>query len=155
MSKLELIKQLREETGCLLSDANKALESNNMDYDKAKQFLTTVGYKQPLAWKGPHMECKDLTQGVIHSYIHHNKKIGVLLELAVQTDFAARSKEFLDLADQLAMNITASNPSTVEELLDQVDIIEAKPVKDIIAFYGGMLKEQIQVRRFVRWELGK
>lgn len=110
MVDIEKIKRLREETGVSLSDCKKALEESGGDIEKAKEILRIMG--KEFARKKAREEVKE---GIISSYIHPNKKVGVLLEMRCQTDFVARSQEFQNLAHEICLQIAAMNPLFVRE----------------------------------------
>ena len=111
------IKKLRQETGVSLSLCKKALEETNGEEGKAKELLRKWG--QDLAGK---RGSKDTREGVVASYVHANKKIGVLLDLRCETDFVARNKDFQDLAHEIALHVAAMNPLyvTPEDIPEQV-----------------------------------
>ena len=91
--------------------------------------------------------------GVLESYIH-NERVGVLLELRCETDFVGRSKEFRELAHNLAMQIAAMDPADVEDLLKQMYIKdETLTVEDLIKRAIAKLGENIKVERFCRYEV--
>ncbi len=102
---LDLIKKLREETECSIGDCKKALEEASGDYEKAKRVLQLSASKT--AAKKAHRETKE---GIVASYLHSNKKIGVLVELLSETDFVAKNPLFSELAHSVAMHISAMNP---------------------------------------------
>lgn len=110
MVTISQIKQLREETGISVTECKKALEKTNGDLEKAKEVLRKWG--QDLAGKKSSREAKE---GIIETYIHSNKKIGVLVEMHCETDFVARSEDFKTLAHDLCLHITASNPFYLKE----------------------------------------
>jgi len=118
---LNLIKQLRDETQSSFSDCKKALEEAKGDIDKARKILSS--YSQSIAAK---KSARTIKEGIIESYIHPNKKIGVLLELGCETDFVARNADFQDLAHNLVLHITAMAPQYVSS--DQIpnEIMEAQ-----------------------------
>lgn len=96
---------------------------------------------------------KEFTQGIIESYIHSNKRIGVLVDLRCQTDFVARTEEFQRLAHELCLQIAAMNPKK-SKLLSQPWIRdETKTIKDLIDEYTAKLGENIIIKRFIRYEL--
>jgi len=115
MENIELIKQLREETGVSLGQCKKAIEESGGDLEKAKEILRKWG--EDLAGKKSSRSTKE---GIIESYIHANGKIGVLVVLKCETDFVARNPEFKELAHNLALHIAASAP----EYLSEEDIPE-------------------------------
>jgi len=103
----EDIKNLREETGIGMMDCKRALTAANGDTDRAKEILREQGLEL--------MEQigREATEGRVVSYVHHTGKVGVLVEIACNTDFAANSGEFLDFANNVAMHIAAEAPTYV------------------------------------------
>jgi elongation factor Ts len=116
---LELIKQLRAETGVGIMDCKAALAKAQGDLEKAKQILRTEG-KEFLAHGG-----REAKEGRVEAYIHHSGKVGVLLEVNTNTDFAANSQDFREFVKNLAMHIAAAKPRWIspedvpEEVLEQ------------------------------------
>ncbi len=102
---LDKIKTLREKTGAGVVDVKKALEEAGGDEQKAVEILRASGHSKALKKSD-----REVKEGVIASYIHSNKKIGVLVQLYCETDFAARNSEFQELAKDIAMHIAAMNP---------------------------------------------
>lgn len=99
------IKQLRDMTLASIIDCKEALEEAGGNIDEAKEILRKKG--KNIAMK---KSSRQASEGIIHSYIHSNNKIGALLELNCETDFVARNKEFVELAHDLAMHIAAMDP---------------------------------------------
>ncbi|MGQ9753226.1 MAG: translation elongation factor Ts [Thermaceae bacterium] len=110
MSQLELIKKLRESTGAGMMDVKKALEDAGWDEAKAIQLLRERG-----AVKAAKKANREAREGVIGHYIHHNQRVGVLLELNCETDFVARNELFQNLAKDLAMHIAMAAPKYVSQ----------------------------------------
>jgi len=110
MISIDEIKQLRQETDVSVSECKKALEEAKGDFEKAKEILRKWG--RDLAGKKSSREARE---GIIESYIHSNKKIGVLLDLRCETDFVARSKDFQKLAHEICLQIAAMNPLFLRE----------------------------------------
>jgi elongation factor Ts len=110
MPNIDEIKKLREETGVSVTECKKALEEAGGDFEKAKEILRMRG--QELAGKKSERETG---QGIIESYIHPNKKIGVLIELRCESDFVARSENFQNLAHELCLQIAAMSPLFLKE----------------------------------------
>ena len=100
-----MIKELRDKTQAGMMDCKKALTETDGDMEKAVEFLRKKG----LASADKKMD-REVTEGIIASYIHSNNKIGVLIELKTMTDFVARNSDFQELAKELAMQIAAANP---------------------------------------------
>ncbi len=191
-----MVKELREKSGAGMMDCKKALAATAGDLDKAidelrKQGLATAQKKSTRATK----------DGAIDSYIHAGGKIGVLVEVGVETDFVSRSEPFRTFTHDLAMHVAAAAPSWVTR--DQVpaevverekaiyaesDQIKGKPenvIEKIITgkldkFFSehclmeqafikdpdrsieqirtdlvGVIGENVEVRRFVRFQLGE
>lgn len=105
---IELVQQLRAQTGAGIMDAKTALKEANGDYDKALEALRKRGAAVAQKKAG-----RDASQGIIASYIHMNK-IGVLVELNCETDFVARTDDFQQLAKDIAMQVASMNPRFVE-----------------------------------------
>lgn len=99
------VKLLRKETNLSVMECKKALKKAGGDFKKAKIIL--LGVTQGLAEKKLSREVK---QGIVEAYIHSNGRIGTMVELYCETDFVAKSKEFKELAHDLAMQVAAGNP---------------------------------------------
>lgn len=108
-----LVKELREKTGAGMMDCKKALTETGGDLEKAADYLREQGIL-----KAAKKADRVANEGLIYSYIHPGDKLGVLLEINCETDFAARNEEFRNLAKDIAMQIAAANPLVVgrEEL---------------------------------------
>ena len=110
MISIELIKQLREETDVSITECKKALEETEGDIEKAKEVLRKLG--KSLADKKVD---RDVSQGLIETYIHPNKKMGVLLEIRCETDFVSKGEQFQKLAHEICLQIAALKPLFVKE----------------------------------------
>ncbi len=108
------VKDLRERTGAGMMDCKKALLQSNGDLDKAIDFLRKSGIA-----KAEKKGSRTASEGIIYSYIHHGDKLGVLLELNCETDFVAKTEGFNVLANNLAMQIAATNPLSIDR--DSID----------------------------------
>jgi|TARA_Y100000385_G_scaffold116534_2_gene121251 elongation factor Ts len=106
----KLVKNLRERTGAGMMDCKKALIESKGDVDLAIDFLRKSGIA-----KAEKKSSRDANEGLVVSYIHHGSKLGVLLEIGCETDFVAKTDGFLDLANNIAMHIAASNPMAIDE----------------------------------------
>jgi elongation factor Ts len=106
--------------------------------------------------KAKKKEAKETKQGIVHSYIHQNGRIGVLVELLCETDFVARTPDFQNLAHEIAMQIAAMKPKNTEDLLKQEYIRDGtRTIKEVIAQNIAKLGENIRVSRFERFEIGE
>ncbi len=110
MANINQIKQLREETCISLAECKKALEETGGDIEKAKDVLKKWG--KNLAGK---RSSRETGQGVIESYIHSNKKVGVLLDLRCETDFVSKGEDFHNLAHELCLQIAAAKPLFIKD----------------------------------------
>ncbi|MFL5558781.1 MAG: translation elongation factor Ts [Gemmatimonadaceae bacterium] len=99
------VQALRQRTGAGMMESKKALEENDGDMEKAIEYLRTKGIAKAEKRMG-----KQTSEGVINSYIHHNAKVGVLVEVNCETDFVGRNEDFQGLVKDLAMHIAAANP---------------------------------------------
>ena len=109
-----IVKDLRERTGAGMMDCKKALVKSDGDLDKAIDFLRKSGIA-----KAEKKGSRTASEGIIYSYIHHGDKLGVLLELNCETDFVAKTEGFNGLANDLAMQIAATNPISIDR--DSID----------------------------------
>jgi len=115
----EMIKELREKTQAGMLDCKKALVETGGDMDKAVEFLRKKGLASADKKMG-----REVTQGIIASYIHNNKKIGVLVALLIVTDFVARNDAFEELGKELCMQVAAASPMYVKIEDVPADVIE-------------------------------
>ena len=149
MIALEKIKELRELTNLSIQACKKALEKSKGNIEKALEILKQEGIK--FAAKKTERKAEN---GIIYSYIHSNQKIGVLLELYCETDFVAQKEEFKKLAKELTMQIAAMNPENKETLLKQDFIRDLdQTIEDLIKSYIAKLGENINVGKFIRFEI--
>jgi elongation factor Ts len=114
-----MIKELRDKTQAGMVDCKKALVENDGDMDKAVEYLRKKGLASADKKMG-----REVTEGIVASYIHSNSKIGVLVELKCATDFVARNEEFVALAKEIAMQIAAANPLYVKPEDVPADVVE-------------------------------
>jgi len=144
----EDIQKLREQTGAGVMDCKKALEKAKGDFQKAVSIIHEAG--EIIAQKKKE---RITGAGFLESYVH-NERVGVLLELRCETDFVSRSKEFRELAHNLAMQIAAMNPNSVEDLLGQAYIKdETTKVEELIKRTLAKFGENMKVERFCRYEI--
>ena len=192
----KLVKELRERTGAGIMDCKSALQEANGDMEKAIEILKKKGIAKAAKKAG-----RSANEGLIGTYIHHGGKIGVLIEVNCETDFVAKTDDFKQLVQELAMQVAAVNllyvkrediPEEVlekekeiyreqalqsgkpEKIIDrivqgkmekyfqEVCLLEQtyirddkKTVKELIDEKIAKLGENIVVRRFVRFEVGK
>lgn len=173
----QMVKELREKTGAGIMDAKRALEATDGDMQKAAQVLRQKGLE-----RADRKSDRVAAQGLVETYVHGNGRIGVMVEVNCETDFVARTPDFITLAHDIAMQIAATDPrfvsiddvpadvleAGVKEYGDQVTytkqavLLEQPFIKDPRQTIGGLIKdhiaklgENVVVRRFARFELGK
>jgi len=145
----EMVKQLREKTGCGMMDCKAALSGAKGDFEQAIDILRKKGFAAVARRAG-----RTAAEGLVDSYIHIGGKIGVLLEINCETDFVARNIEFQAFVKDICMQIAASNPQYIsrDEVPDGIiehekDIIstqaktEGKPEKAIEKIVEGRLEK--------------
>ena len=106
----KLVKDLRDKTGAGMMDCKNALVESNGDLERAIDNLRKTG-----AAKAEKKGTRDTKEGIIYSYIHAGGRLGVLLELNCETDFVAKTEGFSELAHNLAMQIAATNPISLDK----------------------------------------
>lgn len=145
------LKELREKTGVSFSMCKKALEEANNDLAKAEKLLSEWG-----AEKAAKKADRETEQGGIFSYVHHNRRIGTLIELRSETDFVSGNEDFKKFGAELAMQLAFSKVDSVDAFLKEVYIRDGKKtiddlIKDAILKFG----ENIKIARVLRWDLGE
>jgi len=162
----EDVKRLRELTGAGMLDCKKALEKADGNFDKAVEILKAQGH----AAAAKRAE-RDTAEGMVEVYMHHNKRLGALVELNCETDFVARTDDFKGLAQQIALQVAGASPLYISKdeipagsednpkevcLLEQSFIQdESKTVEQLIKEAIAKTGENIRVKRFARFELGR
>jgi elongation factor Ts len=160
------IKELREQCGAGIMDCRNALINAQGDVEKALEALKEQGFR-----KAAKKAERATTQGLIEAYVHTGGRIGAMIELNCETDFVARTDEFMELAHNLAMQVAAMCPQFISKeevpqgadveaevacLLEQVYIKDPSlTIKDVITGLIAKTGENIRVRRFARFELGR
>ncbi|MBU3925273.1 elongation factor Ts [Patescibacteria group bacterium] len=142
MEDAQKIKELRMETGASILDCRNTLVMVKGDMEKAKKILAEKRKSKIEKKSG-----RETGEGAIASYIHSNKKIGVLVEISCETDFVAKNESFLQLAHDIAMHIAASNPlcvDTPESHPEIAKMIEDERKKAMEEFSGKKPKEMIE-----------
>ena len=143
----ELIMKLRAETGVGIMDCKRALEETGGDLEKAKRLLREQG-------KELFERASETTEGRVAAYVHHSGKVGALVEVDCQTDFAANTQAFQEFVKDLVMHIAAAAPRYLqpedipEEVLEQEKEIyrkqaeaEGKPPQVIEKIVEGRLRK--------------
>ncbi len=122
------VQTLRQQAGVGMMDAKKALEEASGDFDKAFELLRERGLAAVAKRAG-----RDATEGTVGSYLHQQNDrvvVGVLVSLACETDFVAKSPEFRDAANDIAMHVSWSKPSWLSR--EDVDAAEVAKEAELI-----------------------
>lgn len=107
---VELIKQLRCETGAGVMECRKALEQGNQNLDQALEYL-----RETAAIKAKKQTDREALEGKIELYSHNNGRIGVMVEINTETEFASRSEVFRNFAHEISLQITSASPLYVRD----------------------------------------
>lgn len=143
------VKELRELTDCGIMDCKKALIECEGDIEKAKAWLREKGMA-----KAEKKSARIAAEGAVVSKIADDKKSGVLVEINIETDFAANTDKFKAFTDAVATHILTKKPANIEELMAQplyndesktVEIFQKEAIADI--------GENTSIRRFVIYEV--
>lgn len=144
MANAQLIKKLRENTGCGMADCNKALKETGDDYEKAIEWLRKKGLSSAAK-----KSTRVTAEGVIG--LENKGNIATILEVNSETDFVARNEKFQDLVRNLlalSFEINEKDPSKFAEILKGTTCKKCgEKVSDIIANSIAVIGENIQVRR--------
>ena len=112
------VKQLRDKTGAGMMDCKNALKESNGDLDGAIDYLRKSG-----AAKAEKKGSRATKEGLVYSYIHAGGRLGVMIEVNCETDFVAKTDGFIELSHNLAMQIAATNPISLDKNSVPDDII--------------------------------
>ncbi len=106
----EDVKRLRELTGAPMMDCKRALEASNGDFEEAIVYLRKRGQAVAAKKAG-----RSASQGLIGSYLHPGSQIGVIVEVNCESDFVARTPDFIQMVHDVAMQICATDPRYVRK----------------------------------------
>jgi len=146
---MDLIKQLRAETGARIMDCKKALEATAGDLEAAKEQVKAKGLA-----RAEKAADRETSVGYVASYTHATGLIGTLVELLCETDFVAANEEFRQLAQDLAMQVAAMAPENMEDFLAQDFIKGDQSVEMTIKALSGKIGEKMVLARFERFAIG-
>lgn len=120
----ELVKELRDKTGVSVMQCKKALEESDGNMEKAVMFL-----QKKSAGLAEKKADRKLGSGVVRTYTHNTGRVGSMVELLCETDFVANNEDFLKLAYDIAMHVSATNPQFLKmEDIDSQSIEMARQV---------------------------
>jgi elongation factor Ts len=145
----EDVKRLREVTGAPMMECKRALESSNGDFDGAIVYLRKHGQAVAAKKAG-----RSATQGLVGSYLHPGSQIGVIVEVNCESDFVARTPDFVQMVHDVAMQICATDPRFVRKEDVPAEALERE--KEILrAQTAESGKPPAVVDRIVEGRLGK
>ena len=122
---VELIKELREKSGSGMMDCKKALSENDCNMEKAIAWLREKGIAS-----AEKKSSRIAAEGIVDAYIHADGRIGVLIEVNIETDFAAKNENFRKMIRDIAMQIAAMSPRWVSQ--SEVPVEEIEKEREIV-----------------------
>ena len=145
----QLTKELRDRTGVGMMDCKKALDESGGDVEKAVELLQKKGLAKAAKKSG-----RIAAEGVVQSYIHGGGRIGVLLEVNCETDFAARSADFRTFVDDIAMHVAAMSPAFLTG--DEIPAADVQKQREIfVAQQAESAKKPEIVEKIVEGQVAK
>ncbi|MGN1368968.1 MAG: translation elongation factor Ts [Aristaeellaceae bacterium] len=143
-----LVKELRERTSAGMMDCKKALMENDGDMDKAIDWLREKGLAQAAKKAG-----RIAAEGAVVQYITECGKVGAVVEVNCETDFVAKTDNFMSFANGVAKHVALANPADLASLNAQKFVDdESKTIEDMISDATVAIGEKISIRRFARYE---
>ena len=147
----QMVKELREMTQAGMMDCKKALVEADGDMDKAVEWLREKGLAAAAKKAG-----RIAAEGVVASYITDDSKVGVVVEVNCETDFVAKTDNFINFSKNVAKHIALANPADVDALMNQKFVDdESKTITDLVSDATVSIGEKISIRRFARYETDK
>lgn len=168
----QMVKELRERTGAGIKECRDILVQTEGNINQAIEKLREKGLKVSDKVQG-----RETTEGRIEVYMHPGNRMAALIELACETDFVARTEDFIALSRELALHIAAVNPRYInveevpadaipadmkpEKFFEEVVLMKqayvkdpSQTIEDRIKATVAKIRENVVVRRFVRYEIG-
>ena len=143
-----MVKELRERTSAGMMDCKKALVESEGDMEKAIEWLREKGLSQA-AKKASRIAA----EGVVAQYTNEDGTIGAIVEVNCETDFVAKTDNFINFANKVAKQVALANPADVDELMGQKFVDdESKTISDLVSDATVAIGEKISIRRFTRYE---
>jgi elongation factor Ts len=146
---INIIKQLRDETGAGIMDVKNALAAANGDTKLAKEEL----HKKGLA-RAEKRADREANEGLVYSYIHNGSKIGSMVMLTCETDFVAKTEDFAKVAKEIALQVSSEDFKDLESLLNSPYMRdESKKISDLVAELSAKTGEKVELKNFVRFAI--
>jgi len=142
------VKALRDRTGAGMMDCKKALTESGGDVEKAIELLRVKAGKR-IEDRGERVA----SEGTIQTYVHHNAKIGVLVEIDCETDFVAQNADFVAFAKEVASHIAAAQPRWVSQadVPDEVRDSELRIFEQESADKPEEIRAKIAAGKLAKW----
>ncbi len=118
---IEMIMQLRSQTGAGVMECRKALDLNQQNYASALAYLN-----EHAAMKAEKKSDRPVQEGIIEVYTHNNGRIGVMLEINCESEFASRSPIFRQFAHEIALQITSAAPLYMRDEEIPAEVLDEK-----------------------------
>ncbi|MCI0642543.1 MAG: translation elongation factor Ts [Gemmataceae bacterium] len=142
------VKSLRDRTNMPMMECKSALVEAGGDMDKAVEILRKK-HKEVVVKRGD----REAAEGRIAVFIDENKRVGAILEMRCESAPVVKAEQFVKLANDLAKQVALKNPASVDELLAQPSIDDAKKTcSDLVAEVIGVIRENMKPKRFTRLE---
>ncbi|MFO7167666.1 MAG: translation elongation factor Ts [Chloroflexota bacterium] len=169
----QMVKELRDRTGAGIKECKDILTQTGGDMEKAMELLRERGLRVSDKVQG-----REAREGRIEVYIHPGSRMAAMVELNCETDFVARTDDFIALSKEIALQVAAMNPRylNVEDVpAEEIEQSGLKPekfyeenvllkqpfvrdpsqtIEDRIKGAVAKLRENVVVRRYVRYEIG-
>lgn len=139
------VMELRKQTDCGMMECKKALAEADGDFEKAVELLRERGLATAQKKAG-----RVAAEGMVYADYNAEKKIGVVLEVNAETDFVAKNDKFVDFVKEVSTIIENQNPADVDALMNCA--MGEGTVDDALKGLILVIKENIKIRRFVRYE---
>lgn len=139
------VKQLKEMTNCGMMDCKRALEEANGDVDNAVKLLREKGLAKAAKKSG-----RIAAEGLVYATVDEAKKVGVVVEVNSETDFAAKSERFIEFVELVARTIIDNDVADVDALKETIATGTNEKIGDILTERIATISENIQIRRFKR-----
>ena len=143
------VKKLREMTDCGMMECKKALTATDGDMDKAVEWLREKGLATAAKKAG-----RVAAEGICAAYVADNGAAAGLVEVNIETDFAANNPDFRSFAADLAKLVADKAPADMDAFM-AMELVPGKSGEDVRKEKVATIRENMQVRRFARYEGGK
>lgn len=138
----KMVMTLRGRTGAGMVDCKTALDEANGDMEAAIEILKKRG-----AIKAAKKQAeRQASEGLLATYVHHNGKLAAMVELACETDFVARNEEFKQLAQDLALQVAAMDPTYVSPDAIPAEEVEKKKQEFLAEMAEDKKPEEIKLK---------